>query len=328
MRRPYPLLPIWSGRRCLPLLACAALGLRASSPAQPNPSATPAPTPAGTTVPDGAADSAVSAKPDLVERGFLGVKLAELRPEVRAQTTLKEGEGLIICEVAVPSPAFDGGVQPYDILLRFNDQWVMSEKQIVTLVENAGPGCDVGLTVLRKGREQQLKISLCRSPKLEDKARLRSLPQPPSREEMLGAMMHTFQENPAALESVWRMFHGPLLFSNPGPEGETGAREPAKQYFTFWDEGGQVELILSAGLQTLRAWDDQGRLIFEGPCQTPQQRAKIPADALVRLESLEKRRRSMQAPPTVPPGPPAPRPDSVPSPASGQSPVPAAPPQR
>lgn len=305
MRRPYPILPMWSGSRCLPLLACAALGFRVGSPAQtPALPARPG-APAGSVPTGGEAVSkpsstlpekaAVTNPADVVERGFLGVSLGELRPEVRAQTTLKEGEGLIINRVAIGSPAAEGGLIPYDILVRFNDQWVMSEKQVATLVENAGPGCEVNLTVLRKGREQKLTVSLCRSPKLEEWMKIRSLPLPPSQEEMLASVMHTFHENPNALETVWRMFHGPLT-SNAGSEGELGAREPMLQRFAFWDEGGQVELIQSGNTQTLRAWDDQGRLVFEGPCLTPQQRAKVPADALVRLEALEKRRRNLQAP--------------------------------
>lgn len=292
MSRPYLLLPTWTTCRRLPLLACAALGLRATTPAQtPGAAAIPLPPVSGAPAGEAPAGSAEVG----LQRGFLGVSLAEVRPEVRAQTLLKEGEGLQICRVAIDSPAAQGGLLPFDILLRFNDQLVISEKQVATLVENAGPGCEVELTVLRRGKEEHAKVSLCRSPKPGERVNLPSLPKPPSQEEMLGNLMHTFHENPAALETVWRMFHGPL---GSGPDGLTEVREQTtQQKFTLWDEGGQVELIQSGASQRLRAWDGQGNLIFDGPCQTPQERAEVPAEALVRLEALEKRRRNLQTPP-------------------------------
>ncbi|MES2708721.1 MAG: PDZ domain-containing protein [Verrucomicrobiota bacterium] len=286
MSRHSTLLPGWAGCRHLPLLACAALSFRTTSPVQAQSGSTQ-PVPAA---PAGTAVETPASPAEAAERGFLGVSLTELRPEVRAQTALKEGEGLMIGLVAIGSPAAHAGLCPYDILLRFNDQWVISEKQVATLVENAGPGCEVELTLLHKGKEQRTKVSLCRSPKPEERVKIRSLPLPPPQDEMLASLMHTFNENPATLESVWRMFHGPL-----GAVADVG-QDPTTRRFMFWDEGGQVELIQNGNMQRLRAWDAQGHLVFDGPCRTPQQRADIPAEALVRLEALEKRR-NMQTPP-------------------------------
>ncbi|RYD37585.1 MAG: PDZ domain-containing protein [Verrucomicrobiaceae bacterium] len=326
MSRPYPLLPKWPAGRCLPWLACAALSLRATSSAQPQ---TPAAAP---DMPVSGLSTTVVETPipgplpeESLERGFLGVTFVDLRPEVRAQTALKEGEGLMIYRVASGSPADRGGVCPYDILLRFNDQLVISEKQVATLVENAGPGCEVELTLLHRGREKRTRLSLCRSPKPEERAKIHSLPLAPSPEDMLTSMLHTFHENPAALEWVWRIFHGPISGTPDNVPAQTTQR------YTLWDEGGQVELIQNGNFQRLRAWDAEGHLVYDGPCQTPQQRAEIPDEALARLEALEKRRR-MQLTPSVSPyrpgaaAPPVPRLEApaatAPPPAPGAAPLP------
>lgn len=297
MRRPSPLLPYWINHRRLPLLACAALGLRAVSSAQPV-----APEMQAGRMAEGGADVG-SAKPNprlpaKVDRGFLGVSLMEIRDDIRAQTQLKEGEGLIISRVAKDSPAEQSGIAPYDLLIRFDDQWVMSEKQVITLVENAGPGSEVELTTLHRGREVKTKVTLGPSPSDEARGKLPFAPEPPSTVEMLDRISHSLKDCPPLLESLYKTLYGPLFGNAPGPNH--ALNELATQLYTLWDEEGRIELKITGASQRLRAWDGDGKSIYEGPCDTPHQRAEIPAEALVRLESLEKQRRNLQLPVTPP----------------------------
>ncbi|MDB6070483.1 MAG: degP [Verrucomicrobiales bacterium] len=257
-----------------------------SSPGEPAPADAPS-TPStdkvaspGTKTPD---LSEGLVRPALPDRGYLGVTLTEICPEVRAQTTLREGEGLMIGRVAPDSPASQLGLHHFDILTRFNDQWLMSPAQFVTLVENAGPDAEVELTFLRRGGEIKSKVKLGRAPAHP----IAEATVAPPVEEMLTAVIRTLRDNPAVLESVHRALHG----LPPGP-GETefdsiatalkrGAR------LTLRDESGEVELTQLGDVQQIRAWDSDGKLIFQGPCETPDQLAALPEGLRPRVERLQ-----------------------------------------
>ncbi len=213
-------------------------------------------------------------------RGYLGVIISEICPEVRAQTVLKEGEGLMIGRIAPDSPAAALGLLHYDILIKFNDQWLMSPAQFVTLVENAGPGCEVDITYLRQGAEKKAKVKLGSFPA---NAAAVAAPLP---EEMLTSVIRTLRDNPAALEMVHRQLQS--LLSGQKPDALTAPGFQQGSRLTLRDAGGEVELTLMGNEQQLRAWDKSGQLIFEGPCNTPEQLEAIPAEVRPRLERLQK----------------------------------------
>ena len=54
------------------------------------------------------------------------------------------------------------------------------------------------------------------------------------------------------------------------------------------DDKGELELKSDAGKRFLTAKDAQGKLLFSGPVNTPEERKAVPADILPRLDKLEK----------------------------------------
>lgn len=215
------------------------------------------------------------------ERGYLGVILTEICPEVRAQTTLREGEGLMIGRVAADSPAAGLGLMHYDILTRFNDQWIMSPAQFVTLVENSGPEAEVEITYLRRGEQMKSRVKLGKSPAMPVPAE-KVTPLP---EEMLTSVIRTLRDNPAALEAVHRMLNGDAPGPMPppaGPSSNQGSR------LTLRDESGVVQLITIGTSEQLSVWDKEGKLIFQGPCDTPEQWNALPEKLKIRVERLRR----------------------------------------
>ena len=222
------------------------------------------------------ADTEVPPPPPSAGRGYLGVLITEICPEVRAQTVLKEGEGLMIGRIAPDSPAAALGLLHYDILIKFNDQWLMSPVQFVTLVENAGPGSEVEITYLRQGAEKKAKVILGTFPA---NAAAVSAPLP---EEMLTAVIRTLRDNPAALEAVHHQ-----LRNMPAGSKADFLSLPHGSRVTLRDGAGEVELTTIGTTQQVRAWDKAGQLVFEGPCNTAAQREAIPAEVRPRLEWLQ-----------------------------------------
>lgn len=235
-------------------------------------------------------------------RGYLGVTLAEICPEVRAQTTLKDGEGLMIGRVAPDSPAAAFGLRHYDILTKFNDQWIMSPAQFITLVENAGPGSDIELTVLRRGATTQVRVTLSKPPAASPAANLAPLP-----EEMLTSVIRLLRDNPVELETVHRLLHS-------ARGGIDGGGSPLKEgsRVTLHNEDGEVEITTLEGRRQIRAWDKEGQLVFEGPCNSPAEHEAIPEALRPRVERLllECQHASERRSGTVPPAKEAPIPGS------------------
>ncbi len=218
------------------------------------------------------------------ERGYLGVLITELCPEVRAQTPLKAGEGLMIGQVASGSPAAALGLQNYDILIKFNDQRLMSAAQFVTLVENAGPDSEVLLTYLRRGGECLTKVTLTAPPLVP----VTPEPNRPARpEEMIGRVIRQLRENPAALETVYQMLNSrPAAMENNLAGVKHGSR------VTLKDDAGSVELTTLGDTQEIRTWDPGGRLVFSGPCGSPAQRQALPPEVRQRLQFLQEKCRT------------------------------------
>ncbi len=222
--------------------------------------------------------------PHASERGYLGVSLTEICPEVRAQTSLRAGEGLMIGRVAPGSPAAALGLLHYDILTAFNDQRIMSPGQFVTLVENTGPGVEVEITYLRRSAELKAKVKLERAPA----APLSTSSVTPLPEEMLSAVIRTLRDHPAALQAVHQMLHGVGPSAAEGPA--EGVLRPGAR-FVLRDEEGELELTLVGGLQQVRAWNREGALLFEGPCHTEEAQAALPPELKPRLQRLQREAR-------------------------------------
>ena len=71
---------------------------------------------------------------------------------------------------------------------------------------------------------------------------------------------------------------------------------------TFSDDQGELKLERVDGKKMLTAKDAKGKVLFNGPVDTGEQRAKIPANVRERFEKLED-----QDLPEIPPAPEAPR---------------------
>ena len=91
---------------------------------------------------------------------YLGVVTEPLSPQLRAQLGIPEGMGLSVEAVAKGGPAEKAGLQKYDVLKKFNDQLLTSSDHLATLVKAAGKGTKVSLTLVRKGAEQVVDVTI------------------------------------------------------------------------------------------------------------------------------------------------------------------------
>lgn len=91
---------------------------------------------------------------------FLGIVTSPVSAAVRAQTDLGEGIGLLVEAVAPDSPATKAGLQEFDILARYDDQILCATEQLAALVKRTGLGKTATLTVIRRGKELPIAITV------------------------------------------------------------------------------------------------------------------------------------------------------------------------
>ncbi|MCB1207910.1 MAG: PDZ domain-containing protein [Verrucomicrobiales bacterium] len=91
---------------------------------------------------------------------FVGVMTRSVEAELRAQTKLKDGFGLLVIEVMPGSPASEAGIKVHDILTRFDDQQLVNMEQLMTLVRSRQKGDKVSFVVISGGEEKTIAVTL------------------------------------------------------------------------------------------------------------------------------------------------------------------------
>ena len=93
-------------------------------------------------------------------RAWLGLQPEDLPDELRAQLDLGDGEGLLVAQVMPGSPAEQAGLKKNDILTKIDGKPVKGEDSLASFMSSAKPGQEVTLTVLRKSKEQRIKVTI------------------------------------------------------------------------------------------------------------------------------------------------------------------------
>ena len=99
-----------------------------------------------------------------VVRGWVGVEIRELTPELANTFGLRNTAGALIAGVLRGSPAERGGIRPGDILLDVDGRSVQDPKGMLEMVAALPPGKTASFRVRRSGEEIELKVAVGRRP--------------------------------------------------------------------------------------------------------------------------------------------------------------------
>ena len=96
-----------------------------------------------------------------VTRGFLGVLIQTVTPDLRQWFGLEQGgSGILIADVTKDSPAEKAGLQRDDVILELDGQPVDDVGSFRSRIATTGPGTKVELLVLRDGKRIQKTVKV------------------------------------------------------------------------------------------------------------------------------------------------------------------------
>jgi serine protease Do len=121
-----------------------------------------------------------SVMPDLVEggrvrRGWLGVSLQTLTPELAESFDAPGTQGALLSHVYANTPAEEAGLRAGDILTAVNGQKVADQRALSEAIAALDPGSEAELRLWRDGRELELTVELAERPERNQLAKFTPL---------------------------------------------------------------------------------------------------------------------------------------------------------
>jgi serine protease DegQ len=105
-----------------------------------------------------------------VTRGWVGIEVQEISPEIAESFALKSTTGALIAGVLRNGPADRAGVRPGDVLIAVNGKPVIDSSSLLNLIAGLAPGKVVQLRMIRDQTEMQLMVAIQKRPPMRQAA--------------------------------------------------------------------------------------------------------------------------------------------------------------
>ena len=106
-----------------------------------------------------------------VSRGWIGVQIQPVTPEIADSLGMKKAEGALVAEPQANGPAAKAGIESGDVITAVNGETVKDARELARTIGGLAPGTAVKLSVLHKGQEKAISLNLGQLPNtLEAKA--------------------------------------------------------------------------------------------------------------------------------------------------------------
>ena len=95
-----------------------------------------------------------------VERGWLGVGIGPVTPDIASSLNLASAKGALVNSVTDGSPASKAGVKEGDVILHFGEREIAHVQDLTRAVADTKAGASRELKIMRDGRQQTLKVNI------------------------------------------------------------------------------------------------------------------------------------------------------------------------
>jgi serine protease Do len=97
-----------------------------------------------------------------LRRGWLGVRIQPVTDEIADSLNIKPARGALIAGVEDNGPAKPAGIEPGDVIIKFDGKDIKEPKDLSRVVADTSVGKEVDVVIIRKGQEETRKVTLGR----------------------------------------------------------------------------------------------------------------------------------------------------------------------
>ncbi|QWG24704.1 Do family serine endopeptidase [Bradyrhizobium sediminis] len=97
-----------------------------------------------------------------LRRGWLGVRIQQVTDEIAESLNIKPARGALIAGVEDKGPAKPAGIEPGDVVVKFDGKDIKEPKDLSRVVAGTAVGKEVDVVIIRKGKEESRKVTLGR----------------------------------------------------------------------------------------------------------------------------------------------------------------------
>src|SRR5450432_4172546 len=155
-----------------------------------------------------------------LRRGWLGVRIQQVTDEIAESLNIKPARGALIAGVEDKGPAKPAGIEPGDVVVKFDGKDIREPKDLSRVVADTAVGKEVDVVIIRKGAEETKKVTLGR---LEDgdkavQASAKSQPEPekPVTQKALGLDLATLSKDLRTRYKIKESVKGVIITSVDG----------------------------------------------------------------------------------------------------------------
>src|SRR3954451_15006808 len=113
-----------------------------------------------------------------LRRGWLGVRIQQVTDEIAESLGIKPARGALIAGVEDKVPAKPAGIEPGDVVIKFDGKDIKEPKDLSRVVADTAVGKAVDVVIIRKGEEQTKQVTLGRLEDGEKAVQASNKPQP------------------------------------------------------------------------------------------------------------------------------------------------------
>ncbi len=95
-----------------------------------------------------------------VVRGWLGVMIQKITPELMKSFSLKDDKGALVADVPAGSPAEKAGIKRGDVIVEYNGKKIEEWSDLPTMVATTAVGTSVPIKVIRNGKEKAIEVTV------------------------------------------------------------------------------------------------------------------------------------------------------------------------
>jgi serine protease Do len=186
-----------------------------------------------------------------VTRGWLGVAIQKLSPDLVQAFKLENDHGALVADVIPDGPAAKAGIERGDIIVRFQGHKIQDSSELPRMVATVAPGTQVDVDIVRGGKKLTIPVKLETLKDEEPQEKVARL-QPSDVEETLGLQVQAL--TPEIARRLRLEGSEGVIVSQVAPDGpaaEAGVRQgdiirelnrkPIPDLETYQDATAQLE---------------------------------------------------------------------------------------